>query len=184
MIRLETATKINNKEFNKIFNAAVDYDDTTGSFPWELYRLNDADNNTKRDFIKKFFTMSNYTSLIVEVREDDNLIALLLGQWHDNNTELLITIALIAPNSDDSKEWILSEEYALARNDYWDRLSINGWTHRTQGEGSPGYNYILRAEELDTLKANYETKLVPLPDASDQFIMPEQHFIDVKLTKL
>ena len=76
------------------------------------------------------------------------------------------------------------EEYALARNDYWDRLSINGWTHRTQGEGSPGYNYILRAEELDTLKANYESKLVPLPDASDQFIMPEQHFIDVKLTKL
>lgn len=190
MIRLNTVTNLDRTEFNTLFADSVEQDDITGAFPWESYKLSNATFSEKRKFMHVLFTLSNRQ--IIEIREDNLLIGLLLANWEDargdESLELSVSVNLIGPDSNDSKEWIFSEEFADARNDYWDRIGVNGWTQRTQGEGSAGYNYILRAEELNTLKATYEFITQELPSAEEAaklgITLPEYPLVDAKLTKV
>ena len=184
MITVNTATGIDDAEFDRVYADSIDAMNS-GTYPWEAY-LKVTTDEEKKAHIRKLYDISRSNNLIIEVRDDDLLIALLLGQWHDE--ELMINAVLVSPDASGSKVWAYGEEYADARNAYWDSIGINGWTHRSSGEHSATHKYLLKCHKIGTLKASYEVKLVDheeIPLEMEDFITQTDYkLVDVVLRKL
>lgn len=150
MIILKTATSINEDEFDRVYEASAD-SMNNGSYPWSAYPHINSDEE-KKAHIRSLYDFERDRNLIIEVRKDDLLVGLLLGQWHGQ--ELKITAALIAPDASGSKSWLYSDVTQEARNAYWQTLGIAGWTGRTTGEQSPMYDHIKKRIAADAIKAS------------------------------
>ena len=185
MITVNTATTINEDEFNRVYLDSIAVMNN-GSYPWECY----VDVNTdeeKKSHIRNLYDFSASSNLVIEVRDEGFLTGLFLGQWHGE--ELIISIVLVASDASGSKVWAYEEGYADARNAYWDSIGINGWTHRSSARTSATHRYLWRCHELNTLKASCETRAVAAPlipnELRDIIVMPEDfEMVDDILTKI
>lgn len=150
MITVQTATSINDAEFDRVYEDSVD-SMTNGSYPWGAYPHISTEEE-KKAHIRNLYDFERDGNLIIEVREGSLLIGLLLGQWHGQ--ELKMTTVLLSPDASGSKSWLYSDETQEVRNAYWQTLGITGWTGRTTGEQSPMYQHVRRRIAANAIKAS------------------------------
>jgi len=187
MITLNTTETINQAEFDKVYADSISAmeNKSNGTWPWEGF-LTINTPEEKKQYIQKVFNKKGPNDLLIEIRDDSLLLALFLGQWIGE--ELVITAVLVSPDSTGTKAWTYSEEYANARNAFWDSIDIDGWTHRSSGEHSATHKYLLKCNEIGTLKASYEVNLVDhqeIPANLSNYIKElDYQMVDVKLRKL
>ena len=78
MIIFNRVTSINEDEFNRNYNYSLN-DLNNGNYPWEAY-LQVTTDEEKKQHIRSLYDTNNQQNVIIEIRKDDLLIGLYLGQ--------------------------------------------------------------------------------------------------------
>lgn len=177
MITFNTTTVIDDAEFDRNFEYSIAHMNN-GTYPWEAY-LQVTTNEEKKQHLRNMYDPTSDQNLVIEVRKDSVLVLLFLGQWHGD--ELVISAGLTYPDASGSMAWSYSEEYAAARDAYWDSIGINGWTQRTSGNHSAARNFGIVNSVHEVRLTDYN----PVPAGMEEIAqVPEYQMADDILRKL
>jgi hypothetical protein len=132
MITLRTATNINDDEFDKLYADSIEAMNA-GTFPWADTPQIQTDDEKKAHIRNQFdLSLSIDENLIVEVRDDELLLGLMLCKVIDKNGKKpTVLLALISPDASGSRSWLYSEELKQARVSYRKALGFNKWGYIT-----------------------------------------------------
>lgn len=158
MITFETATSIDDTEFNTLFDASLAVLDA-GAYPWHLF----TEVNTVEQ--KKLHIRSAYDRLLTEgfiwrVYDDNGVLLLNAGIKAGNRATFLLS--LIKPNAEGTKSYLYTDEFNNARNTYWTEIGITGWTIETAGKDTPIHKHFSNrsgASKLGAVMKEEETTL-------------------------